>query len=242
VSGFEGTSAMGPTGRTSATVGGTATLGSPPRHLAAALGFKAEPIVGLSDDRPLGCEVLASPLNGDSFSRWLLDAPYLAREVWGMALSAARPYLQEAVATHVNVTASHLAERGFVEELCGFLTPPELRWLVIEVTEQEPVLASMQLEVNLAALRRSGVSIALDDFGEGFSNFDALLLLAPEIVKVRQPTIRTHRDGTELAPWFLATCRAVGVALTIVECVESAADRAWARREGFDAGQGFLWR
>lgn len=187
----------------------------------------------------VACEVLARPADGSTFARWRESAPLSARAVWGLALAAARPFLAGGLDAHVNLGAGLLATSGFGDDLAAQLPPDELARLVIEVTEVEPIVTSAGLQANLASLRRRGVTIALDDFGEGYSNFDALGVLRPEVVKITRAT--AEGGAVDIAAWFVRTCGVLGVRHTVVECVESPAQRDWAVRAGFELGQGYLW-
>ena len=54
----------------------------------------------------------------------------------------------------------------------SFRFPREL--LIFELTESTSVKHLAQIKANMAALKRCGIRIALDDFGEGFTSFSDL--------------------------------------------------------------------
>ena len=53
--------------------------------------------------------------------------------------------------------------------LNGFTFPREL--LILEITESVSVRNAAQIRQNVIALKKYGVRVALDDFGEGFTSF-----------------------------------------------------------------------
>lgn len=69
----------------------------------------------------------------------------------------------------VNVSGSHLASHGFVDDVRRLLGAigSEGPQLVLEVTEREALPHDAQLRHNIQQLRELGVQWALDDFGTG---------------------------------------------------------------------------
>ena len=56
-----------------------------------------------------------------------------------------------------------------MEIIDGYWFPREL--LIFELTESVSVKHSSQIPVNMPTLKKCGVRIALDDFGEGLTSF-----------------------------------------------------------------------
>lgn len=58
--------------------------------------------------------------------------------------------------------------------------------VIVEILENENLCAgnSSKVKFYIQALRERGVKIALDDFGSGFSNFNLLLEIAPDYIKI----------------------------------------------------------
>jgi diguanylate cyclase (GGDEF)-like protein len=82
------------------------------------------------------------------------------------------------------------------EVLRGHRVPPE--YLVIEVTEHAVAQDVQQLVDRLTALRATGVRVALDDFGSGYSSLGQLRTLPVDILKI---------DRTLIAPPGAAAVR-----------------------------------
>jgi EAL domain-containing protein (putative c-di-GMP-specific phosphodiesterase class I) len=115
------------------------------------------------------------------------------------------------------------------------------RDLVIEVSESE-ALADARAVETLAALREVGVSVAVDDFGVGYSNLSRLDALQPHIVKLDRSFVQPL-DAADVSTGLIAGV--IGLAhelgaMVIAEGVETERQLDTLQRLGCDAVQGFL--
>ncbi|TDC36517.1 bifunctional diguanylate cyclase/phosphodiesterase [Micromonospora sp. 15K316] len=122
-------------------------------------------------------------------SRWLADG----HDVW----------------VSVNVSPRELHNPEYVVLVADALrrhgVPPQR--LVLEVTEHAVATDLDELIRRLAALRRTGVRIALDDFGAGYSSLGQLRRLPIDILKIDHGLVAEHepvrpegKDGPAFAP------------------------------------------
>ncbi|WP_407940460.1 putative bifunctional diguanylate cyclase/phosphodiesterase [Micromonospora auratinigra] len=122
-------------------------------------------------------------------SRWLADG----HDVW----------------VSVNVSPRELHAPEYVVQVAEALrahhVPPQR--LVLEVTEQAVATDLDELIRRLTALRLTGVRIALDDFGAGYSSLGQLRRLPVDILKIDHGLVAEHepvrpvgRDGPAFAP------------------------------------------
>ncbi|WP_089008954.1 putative bifunctional diguanylate cyclase/phosphodiesterase [Micromonospora viridifaciens] len=122
-------------------------------------------------------------------SRWLADG----HDVW----------------VSVNVSPRELHASEYVVQVAEALrahhVPPQR--LVLEVTEHAVATDLDELIRRLAALRLTGVRIALDDFGAGYSSLGQLRRLPIDILKIDHSLVAEHepvrpvgRDGPAFAP------------------------------------------
>jgi diguanylate cyclase (GGDEF)-like protein len=90
-----------------------------------------------------------------------------------------------AVAVTVNVSPADAVQPGFAERVARVLEAAGLApsRLVIEVTESA-LAAGGDLTAALETLRAGGITLAIDDFGAGFSNLSRLAALPVDIVKI----------------------------------------------------------
>jgi EAL domain-containing protein (putative c-di-GMP-specific phosphodiesterase class I)/GGDEF domain-containing protein len=117
------------------------------------------------------------------------------------------------------------------------VTPSEV---AVEISEQHATVGS---PVDLAVrMRRAGLTVALDDFGQGFSELKLLHDAAPEYVKID----RFYVSGVAEAPrkrLFLSTMVNLAHVLgarVVAEGVETAAELETCRDVGCDLVQGWL--
>lgn len=196
-----------------------------------------EPIVRLADDRCTARELLLRPLGGGDLLERAAKAEVDMAWVTTFALASARALLEvPGTDVHVNVTAADLHGADLariVVDAVGVALAPRL---VLEVTEHHELLATASTRRTMVELRRLGVRLAIDDFGDGWATTASVVLVEPEVIKVRLARllegstariVRQHAD-------------ALGSAV-VVEQVETAEDLAMVRALGFSHGQGWYW-
>ena len=91
-------------------------------------------------------------------------------------------------------------------------------------------------------LREMGTSIWLDDFGSGYSNFERLLYLPIDGIKLSHSFTRflTRPGGPLLAGWLLTIAQEMGLPV-VVEGIEELEQAEALHSMGFSWGQGFLY-
>ncbi len=113
--------------------------------------------------------------------------------------------------------------------------------IVIELTEDEPLLDYKAMQQSLIFFRDRGFTIALDDFGEGFSSMRLWTEIKPSYVKIDRHFIDgVHTDflKQQFIEAFVRVAARCGVSL-IAEGIESSAELAALRRLGIRFGQGY---
>lgn len=200
-----------------------------------------EPILDLEDRQVAARELLVRPVGGGQLLRRAERAGIDRAWITRLALSTAGTMLEHSsIPMHVNITPDDLARPAFADELLQTVPAASLRSLVLEITEDAPVLAGAPLDATLQSLRAEGVRFAIDDFGDGWASVESVEAVRPEVIKVRLP--RLHRNG---APTALArqlhTISARWVALVVVEQIETPADLILAITLGFPLAQGWYW-
>ncbi|HEY8576352.1 MAG TPA: EAL domain-containing protein [Devosia sp.] len=86
----------------------------------------------------------------------------------------------------INVSPMQLRHRDFAERFAETLREmsADPRRLVVEITETVPLNAQATELANLAALRKLGVRVAIDDFGAGYASLQYLRGFAFDIIKI----------------------------------------------------------
>jgi EAL domain-containing protein (putative c-di-GMP-specific phosphodiesterase class I) len=102
---------------------------------------------------------------------------------------------------NVNVSAIDLQDASFADTLEQALSDSHIapHLLTIECTESAIIDNRKRVLRNLARLRDFGVSVALDDFGAGYSNFAYLKDVPADILKIDQSFVRGLQPGTRAA-------------------------------------------
>lgn len=216
-----------------------------------------QPVVRLSDRRPVACEAL---VRWDHPQRGLLepaqflalvDSPSLAvrlgERVLRLACHAAHgwsgswPGLQ----VTVNLSERQLLQPGTVtvvrEALAVAACPPDR--LVLEVPETALVHDPESALSALLALKQLGVDVAVDDLGTGSSSLSYLRRFPIDVVKVDRSLVaglgNDPEDGAVVAA-LISLADAMGVRC-VAEGVETADQLALLRRLGCRLGQGHLF-
>ena len=203
-----------------------------------------EPIVALDTGRVVAHEILARPCSGEGFETWSAGclrrlAPQLVRSALEFAGVADGLGAVDGI-VHLNVTALDLIRPGFVDEVCEILSPALCGRVVLEITEQFPIVDSSATRSALARLRARGLRFAIDDFGEGWSNLEAVHVVRPEVIKVTWRMLGSSDYEAALTDWVLRLARRLG-ASTVLEQIETSERARWAMRRGFTMGQGYQW-
>ncbi|GGA06575.1 GGDEF domain-containing protein [Dyella caseinilytica] len=118
----------------------------------------------------------------------------------------------------------------------------DLSRITIELTERDIVDEPARLAHALGYLRAHGVRFALDDFGNGHSNFEMWNEIHPEVVKIDRYLIHGLAKSAERLAIVRALCQVAETlgADLVGEGVEEADDLRMLRELGISYAQGFL--
>jgi len=115
--------------------------------------------------------------------------------------------------------------------------------LHLEITESLFVEGSGEVRETLADLRMMGISLALDDFGSGFSSFGYLANFPLDKVKADQMFVRKLRPGDKnhaILKSIRMLTRELDLKL-ICEGIETEEQMTLLRDMGCEQGQGYLF-
>jgi sensor c-di-GMP phosphodiesterase-like protein len=127
---------------------------------------------------------------------------------------------------------------GIVEEL--ELTP-YLNRVACEVTERQALTVVGRSALERA--RRSGMRVAIDDFGAGHSGLMQIVGLDFDILKIDHSlieTILTNQTAARMLRGIVALAAALRLR-TVAEGVETWEEAFFLRAAGVDCGQGWFW-
>ncbi len=168
-------------------------------------------------------------------TRWVIDAATRQAAIWqheGLDISIA-----------VNISPKNLEEPDFVEFLlfCCAARKLDRARIELEITEGVSAARGGLILDRLAALRQLGFSIAIDDFGSGYSNMSYLTRLSAHTLKIDQSLVRGVEAGTlggRLVSNIVQMGRDLGYRI-VAEGIETEAERALLTGWGCDYGQGW---
>jgi predicted signal transduction protein with EAL and GGDEF domain len=129
----------------------------------------------------------------------------------------------------INLSSRQLLDVRFVDRITGLLDEHRLpaRCIEIELTENVLQTGAATIQV-LRQLRSHGVSIALDDFGIGYSSLASLEQLPLTRVKLDRAliaSVHTSARSAAIAKALVGLCHNIGLAVTAegIECLEQLA-------------------
>ncbi|HEY0812538.1 MAG TPA: EAL domain-containing protein [Pseudonocardia sp.] len=213
-----------------------------------------QPIVDLQRGGVMGQEALvrwAHPTRGllgpGAFLRGADRSPLgvaLGEKVLRMACAAAVTW-PDGYAVHVNVSARHLAEPGFVAfvKRCLSLSGLAPARLVLEITESLVLAASRSTLASTTALADMGVGLCLDDFGTGYSSVTALHKLPIGGFKIDRSFVAGlpgNKTSASLVDGLISLGAGMGIDV-VAEGIETREQALWLAAHGCAHGQGFLF-
>lgn len=145
----------------------------------------------------------------------------------------------------INISASHLIDPCFIEDLDSILAetefPPEN--LELELTESVFVESIERAKDVMAKIKKRGVHIALDDFGTGYSSLGYLNELPIDLLKIDKifvDSIKGDKQKESFVAAIISLSKIMKFAV-ISEGVEEESQLETLRKLGCDYIQGFIW-
>jgi EAL domain-containing protein (putative c-di-GMP-specific phosphodiesterase class I) len=115
--------------------------------------------------------------------------------------------------------------------------------VILEVTERSTIDDVKDIQIRVAALRRLGFRIAIDDLGAGYAGLSSFAALEPEIVKLDMSLVRDV-DRSEIRQRLIGSltslCKEMNMRV-VAEGVERPEESAIVRAAGCDLIQGYLF-
>lgn len=142
-----------------------------------------------------------------------------------------------------NMTISDVLNREIVQFLRDNLEANGVtKQLVIELLESEGIEKYPEVEQFIKEFKALGCKIAIDDFGSGYSNFEHLLKLNVDIIKIDGSIIRqvdSDRNSRVIAETISDFAKKLGIK-TVAEFVHSKEVLEVVKEVGIDYSQGFF--
>jgi diguanylate cyclase (GGDEF)-like protein len=217
-----------------------------------------QPVVALPSMRPVGAEALLrwhhptlGSVRPDEFIPVAEDSGLINR-IGSWVLEQACKQLADWLAkghdvwVSVNLSPKELHAADYAGQVADVLAdndvPPQR--LVLEVTEHAVATDMEELISRLAELRATGVRIALDDFGAGYSSLGQLRTLPVDILKIDHALVAEPESRTGTAAPLVDVVVRLGHRLgleVLAEGIGTPAQRAVVEEAGCRLGQGSLF-
>jgi len=222
-------------------------------NLADEINVVFQPQIRLGDNEVVGVEVLArwtSPEVGtvppDRFIKIAEESGLVTNitlVVVEKALNELRGWNNK-LPLSINLSAHDLMSDPAIEQIIGLVNRYEICASLIEfeVTETAMMCDIQKATSNLHRLADAGYSIALDDFGSGYSNFSYLRSLPIQRLKVDRSFIEDPSDpmAEKVLSSLVGMARVLGVNC-LLEGVEDEISLLMAKRAGAELVQGYLF-
>lgn len=214
-----------------------------------AASFAFQPIADISARNVFAYEALARGKNGESAGSVFANVPRSELHAFDHAARmaavklAARLELKEKIS--LNVMPGCIESMPDSLDLlldCATQSGLSPRQLVLEITESEAIQRPKEFSQLLNRYRAQGVSLAIDDFGAGYSGLNLLAYFQPDLIKLDMHLVRDiDRAGPRqaIARAVLQVCDDLGIEV-IAEGVETLGEYSWFRRVGVRLFQGYL--
>jgi diguanylate cyclase len=217
-----------------------------------------QPVVALPSMRLVGAEALLrwhhpelGAVRPDEFIPVAEESGLISR-IGSWVLEQATKQLAEWLAkghdvwVSVNLSPKELHAADYAGQVADVLAmygvPPQR--LVLEVTEHAVATDLQELISRLAELRATGVRIALDDFGAGYSSLGQLRTLPVDILKIDHALVAEPESRTGTAAPLVDVVVRLGHRLgleVLAEGIGTPAQRAVVEEAGCRLGQGSLF-
>jgi EAL domain-containing protein (putative c-di-GMP-specific phosphodiesterase class I) len=145
----------------------------------------------------------------------------------------------------VNISARQFQQNNAAQVIEKILLDVGLdpRYLTLELTESSLLSYDASVDKTLARLNALGVTLALDDFGKGFSSFDYLRRFPLAVVKVDESFVRnvaSNRDDAAVLSAIIALVHELRLKV-VVEGLETHEQLNLLRELKCDGLQGFIF-
>ena len=168
----------------------------------------------------------------------------LEKELDIKMLMFARQFLHQhqTVFLNLNFSVKTIFEPQVIDLLLQFPTS-SLNRLTIEVTEQVFYRADAKFKSVIGQMKRLGVSIALDDFGSGYSSYSILSEVAFDMIKVDGSLIKDIHESPFKKHMVksLVELAAMNDTILVAERLEQQAELNELKQLGVDHFQGYLF-
>ncbi len=186
-------------------------------------------------------EVLLTPYHFLEIAEQTKLYPLLSREILSQALHVLE---REPVTLSVNLTYRDILDRELDHYLYRRIERGDLgERLIFEIVENEQITDYGAVRDFLKKYRTLGVRIAIDDFGSGYSNFEHIMQIAPDYIKIDGSLVKkidSESQAKLMVEAIVHFCKKLGICV-IAEYVHNEAVFEILRKMGVGEFQGYYF-
>lgn len=152
---------------------------------------------------------------------------------------------EEVVPISVNFSRKHLETPDFIERMGAYMhqyaVPASL--IEAEITESVFVMELDELKERVDEVHKLGMSIAIDDFGSGYSSLNVLAQIPADVIKLDRKFVDFDTGKTrqkQFIKYLIRMMKHMGV-LTVMEGVETEEQLEFMKKCGCDVVQGYYY-
>lgn len=170
------------------------------------------------------------------------------RYIWEQACKAIKSWIDKgynAVPISVNVSRLHLSNEFFIDDLKELVAKYQIptHLLELELTESAGFEDFNKFLDIVTELKKQGFSIAMDDFGSGYSSLNMLRQIPCDILKLDKEFINNstaNERGKIVVQHVLSMAKNLSLK-TVSEGIETVEQAKFLTSSGCDIAQGFLY-
>ncbi|MCB6182555.1 EAL domain-containing protein [Leeia sp. TBRC 13508] len=168
----------------------------------------------------------------------------LGKEVLDIATKQQAIWAQQGqpISVAINISPQQIKHDGFFEEIVEIVMRNKCnpRLIELEITESTLLGNDQQVHNFLSAVESMGMSIALDDFGVGYSNLIYLQRFPIKTLKIDKSFIQGLEENKALASLVVSMCQLMGFT-AVAEGVETEAQMKWVAEQAIEEYQGYYF-
>lgn len=177
----------------------------------------------------------------------LAETTELGRQIDCLSLSLGLKALSEdaSLRLSINMSARSIGYPAWMAVLRDGIAadPQAAERLILEITESSAMGLPDEVKTFMREVQRYGISLALDDFGAGYTSFRYLRDFCFDMIKIDGQFIReisTHPDNQVLTQALMSIAQHFDM-FTVAEMVETADDASFLIDSGIDCLQGYYF-
>lgn len=146
----------------------------------------------------------------------------------------------------INFTPLTIGHPLFVEDVQMMLQKYQgvsTKQVVLEITEQDPIMQKDDFNRNIQSLRKLGFRLAVDDTGIGYSTLSSIIEIMPEIIKIDRSVIE-NIDSNSLKESMLMGLLLIAKesgSVVVAEGIESQGEAMVLSKHNVDLAQGYFY-